>query len=81
MLAGFPPFYDEHPFGIYQKILSGRVEFPRHFDPKAKDLVRRLLTGDRTKRLGTYTGTRMGINVMRMRPRLALFTGLSAQFS
>ena len=40
MLAGYPPFYDENPFGIYQKILSGRIEFPRHFDFHAKDIVR-----------------------------------------
>ena len=37
MLAGYPPFYDENPFGIYQKSLAGKIEFPRHFDVKAKD--------------------------------------------
>lgn len=52
MLAGYPPFYDENPFGIYQKVLAGRIDFPRHFDVKAKDLVKRLLTHDRTKRYG-----------------------------
>ena len=30
MLVGYPPFYDENPFGIYQKILAGRIEFPRY---------------------------------------------------
>ena len=44
MLAGYPPFYDENPFGIYQKILAGKIEFPRQFDSKAKDLIKRLLT-------------------------------------
>jgi len=52
MLAGYPPFYDENPFAIYQKILGGEIEFPRHFDPYAKELVKRLLTHDRTKRYG-----------------------------
>ena len=52
MLAGYPPFYDENPFGIYQKILAGKVEFPRHFDVHAKDLVKKLLSADRTKRIG-----------------------------
>lgn len=52
MLAGYPPFYDENPFGIYQKILDGRIDFPRHFDPNARDLVKKLLTADRTKRFG-----------------------------
>ncbi|CAE6963562.1 PRKX [Symbiodinium natans] len=52
MLAGYPPFYDENPYGIYQKVLKGHVDFPRHFDVKAKDLIQRLLQQDRTKRLG-----------------------------
>mmetsp|Transcript_48532 Transcript_48532/g.128237 ORF Transcript_48532/g.128237 Transcript_48532/m.128237 type:complete len:362 (-) Transcript_48532:46-1131(-) len=52
MLAGYPPFYDENPFGIYQKVLAGRIDFPKHFDVKAKDLVKRLLTPDRAKRFG-----------------------------
>lgn len=52
MLAGYPPFYDENPFGIYQKVLSGKIEFPRHFDVKVKDLIKRLLTPDRAKRFG-----------------------------
>jgi len=52
MLAGYPPFYDENPFGIYQKILAGKIEFPRHFDVHAKDLVKKLLSADRTKRIG-----------------------------
>jgi len=36
MLAGYPPFFDENPFGIYQKILAGKIEFPRHVDVNAK---------------------------------------------
>jgi len=52
MLSGYPPFYDENPFGIYQKILAGKIEFPRHFDVNAKDLVKKLLLADRTKRYG-----------------------------
>ena len=53
MLAGYPPFYDENPFGIYQKILDGKLDFPKHVDAKAKDLIKKLLSQDRTKRLGT----------------------------
>jgi len=52
MLAGYPPFYDENPFGIYQKVLAGKIDFPRHLDVKAKDLIKRLLTPDRAKRFG-----------------------------
>jgi len=56
MLAGHPPYYDEHPFGIYQKVLGARVDFPRHVDLKAKDLIKRFLTHDRTKRFGCLKG-------------------------
>lgn len=52
MLAGFPPFFDDNPFGIYQKILAGKIDFPRHLDFSAKDLIKKLLVVDRTKRLG-----------------------------
>lgn len=32
MLAGIDPFNDEDPMAIYQKILKGKVKFPRNFD-------------------------------------------------
>ena len=44
MLAGYPPFYDENPFGIYEKILLGRLVFPTHFDSASRDLIKRLLS-------------------------------------
>ncbi|KAI9228890.1 MAG: kinase-like domain-containing protein [Piptocephalis tieghemiana] len=56
MLAGYPPFFDDYPIGIYEKILAGRIVFPPHFDLAAKDLVKRLLTADRTQRLGNLAG-------------------------
>lgn len=31
-LHRYPPFFDDNPFGIYQKILAGKLEFPRHLD-------------------------------------------------
>ncbi len=53
MLAGYPPFSDENIFGIYEKILGGKIDWPRHIEPNAKDLIKRLLVLDRTKRLGS----------------------------
>ena len=44
MLAGYPPFYDENPFGIYEKILLGRIAFPSHFDSAARDIIKKLLS-------------------------------------
>lgn len=52
-IAGYPPFYDESPFRIYEKILEGKVKFPNWFDSRARDLVKGMLMIDHTKRLGT----------------------------
>jgi len=52
MIVGYAPFVDEDPMGIYQKILSGKIVFPKIFDKNAKGLVKRLLTADLGKRYG-----------------------------
>jgi len=52
MLVGYPPFFDDNPFGIYEKILSGKIEWPKHLDPVARDLIKKLLVQDRSKRIG-----------------------------
>jgi protein kinase A len=52
MLAGYPPFYDEDHFKLYEKILAGKIKWPTHFDAAAKDLLKRLLTSDLSKRYG-----------------------------
>ncbi|KAJ2669591.1 cAMP-dependent protein kinase catalytic subunit [Coemansia sp. RSA 1085] len=56
MLAGYPPFYDDNPFGIYEKILEGKLVFPAFFSTAARDLIQRLLTADVSKRLGNLQG-------------------------
>jgi len=56
MLAGIDPFNDEDPMAIYQKILKGKVKFPRNFDRGAKSLVKHLLVADLTKRFGNLKG-------------------------
>ena len=52
MLAGYPPFFDDNPLGIYEKILGGKIDWPKSVDSLAKDLIRKLLVIDRTKRIG-----------------------------
>merc|ERR1711998_666549 len=52
MIVGQPPFCDEEPMGIYQKILAGKIYFPKYFDKDAKSLVKHLLTADLSKRYG-----------------------------
>ena len=32
----YPPFYADNPFGIYEKILAGKVDWPKHIDLVAK---------------------------------------------
>jgi serine/threonine protein kinase len=51
-LAGQPPFVDDDPMGIYQQILAGKLNFPRYFDRNAKNLIKKLLIADLTKRYG-----------------------------
>lgn len=52
MLTGDPPFVDVDPMGIYQKILGGRLTFPKSYDKGAKSLTKKFLTHDLTKRYG-----------------------------
>ena len=52
MLAGIDPFADDDPMLVYQKILKGKVKFPRTFDKNAKSLVKHLLQADLSKRYG-----------------------------
>lgn len=53
MMAGYPPFFDDkNAFGIYQRVMAGRIEFPEWFAEDSKDLIKGLLTLDRKKRMG-----------------------------
>mmetsp|Transcript_15572 Transcript_15572/g.20533 ORF Transcript_15572/g.20533 Transcript_15572/m.20533 type:complete len:332 (+) Transcript_15572:228-1223(+) len=56
MLAGQPPFVDNDPMGIYQKILAGKISWPRYFERNAKSMIKKLLVDDLTKRLGCLKG-------------------------
>jgi protein kinase A len=56
MLVGIPPFFDETPYGIYEKILAGCIEWPRSMDRLSKELICGFLHPDRTKRLGNLGG-------------------------
>lgn len=52
MLVGIDPFSDEDPMAIYQKILKGKIKFPKDFDNDAKSIVKHLLEADVSKRYG-----------------------------
>ena len=65
MVVGYPPFYDAHPFGIYEKILAGKLIFPDHVDTLTRDLISRLLQADKCLRLGNL---RNGATDIKMHP-------------
>ena len=52
MLVGIDPFSDDDPMMIYQKIVKGKIHFPKSVDKDAKSLIKHLLNGDTTKRYG-----------------------------
>uniref|UniRef100_A0A4W3IT53 3-phosphoinositide-dependent protein kinase 1 n=1 Tax=Callorhinchus milii TaxID=7868 RepID=A0A4W3IT53_CALMI len=52
LVAGLPPFRAGNEYLIFQKIIKLDYEFPEKFFPKAKDLVKKLLVLELTKRLG-----------------------------
>lgn len=52
MVVGQPPFCDEDPMGIYQRILAGKIFFTKYFDKNCRVLVKKLLTADLSKRYG-----------------------------
>ncbi|OZJ03458.1 hypothetical protein BZG36_02754, partial [Bifiguratus adelaidae] len=54
--TGYPPFYDEDHLKLYEKILAGKVKWPSYFTDEAKDLLKRLLTADLSKRFGNLRG-------------------------
>jgi len=47
MLVGRPPYRAEDPYGVYELILNGKIEWPKNIDLVAKDLIKKLLIVDR----------------------------------
>ena len=52
MLVGIDPFSDDEPMKTYQKILKGKINFPKEINKDAKSLIKHLLVQDTTKRYG-----------------------------
>lgn len=51
LLAGYLPFNGEDDNSVFQSILRGKLKFPSHFSPGAKDILRSLLEKDPEKRM------------------------------
>lgn len=52
MLVGIDPFSDDDPMMIYQKVIKGKIRFPKEMNIDAKSLIKHLLVADTTKRYG-----------------------------
>lgn len=52
MLVGKDPFRDKDPILVYQKIIIGRINFPKRIDKDAKMLIKQLLNPDEKLRYG-----------------------------
>ena len=52
MLVGIDPFSDDDPMMIYQKVIKGKIRFPKEMNKDAKSLIKHLLVADTTKRYG-----------------------------
>ncbi|CAM9885186.1 unnamed protein product [Ectocarpus sp. 6 AP-2014] len=55
LLGGYPPFHDDNQAKLYQKIKKGKVSFhPQYWSTvsdEAKDLIKKMLTLDKDKRI------------------------------
>ncbi|CAM9504623.1 unnamed protein product [Chrysoparadoxa australica] len=56
MIAGVPPFFAEDPMATYEKILGSKVSMPDVFSKNLRDILRRLLKLNKSKRLGRTKG-------------------------
>lgn len=52
LTTGRTPFYGKNTMKIYEKITAGKYIMPDYFSRDLKDLVRKILQGDLTKRFG-----------------------------
>lgn len=62
MLAGFPPFYGDSAVEIFEAVLRGNLRFParvfQSVSPAAKDLLRRMLCKDVSRRFSAEQALR-----------------------
>ncbi|KAL8718866.1 MAG: hypothetical protein Q9225_004056 [Loekoesia sp. 1 TL-2023] len=67
-LVGNPPFWDNNPMKIYEKICIGKIKFPADMDPDARSLISGLCTVNPTQRLGNLAG---GVDNVKSHPFFA----------
>ncbi|KAL9596277.1 MAG: hypothetical protein Q9219_005907 [cf. Caloplaca sp. 3 TL-2023] len=67
-LVGNPPFWDNNPMKIYEKICIGKIKFPADMDPDARSLISGLCSVNPTQRLGNLSG---GVDRVKSHPFFA----------
>jgi 5'-AMP-activated protein kinase catalytic alpha subunit len=53
MVAGYLPFEDKDTSKLYQKILSGQFQMPKHLSNDCQDILKKVMQTDPDKRLTT----------------------------
>ncbi|OAF63789.1 3-phosphoinositide-dependent protein kinase 1, partial [Intoshia linei] len=54
LLSGYYPFSASHEYRVMKVIVSGKYEFPDHFDAVSKDFIDKILKVDPNERLGYH---------------------------
>ena len=52
MLVGNLPFIDNEPLKLFNKIIKGKIRFPKNINENAKSIIKHFLNVDMNKRLG-----------------------------
>lgn len=56
MIHGWPPFYHDSPMKVYEKIITGKVNYPESFSKNLEDIIAKFLVNNPSKRLGNMKG-------------------------
>jgi len=65
MAAGYPPFYGDNPFSVYQKILEANIKFPSAMHRLTRSAVSSFCVTNRARRLGSGRNGFAGIKAHR----------------
>lgn len=59
MVVGLDPWDENDPVVIYQKVVEGKVWFPKNVDADVKSFIKHLMVGDPRKRMGINGSAKM----------------------
>lgn len=56
MVHGWPPFWDDQPMKVYEKVITGKINYPESFSKAFEELISKFLVKNPSKRLGNMKG-------------------------